>query len=65
MSILFDRFSPYEWDYSEPWKECDEKEYEFNLANCLWHNWGSIMQQGSDLAPRYRVNPWDTQMGPI
>ena len=22
------------------------------LHNCFWHNWGSLMQQGSDIAPK-------------
>ena len=63
LSIFLDRLSPYEWDFSEPWKESDEKEFDMNLHNCFWHNWGSLMQQGSDLAPRYRVlchRPWET-----
>ena len=63
LSIFLDRLSPYEWDFSEPWKESDEKEFDMNLHNCFWHNWGSLMQQGSDLAPRYRVlhhHPWES-----
>ena len=27
-------------------------ENELTLHNCFWHNWGSLMQQGSDIAPK-------------
>merc|ERR1719264_1484339 len=29
-----------------------ELENELTLHNCFWHNWGSLMQQGSDIAPK-------------
>ena len=56
MYAFLNRLSPYEWDYSEPWKKDSDKiEYDMNLPNCLWHNWGSLMQQGSDISPRYMI----------
>ena len=48
------RTTPYEWANPHPCNdEADELEYDMNLHNCLWHNWGSLMQQGSDICPRY------------
>ena len=48
------RTTPYEWTNPHPCNdEADEVEYDMNLHNCLWHNWGSLMQQGSDICPRY------------
>lgn len=50
---VISRLSPYEWVSGHP---CDddpeELENQFSLGNCLWFSLGSIMQQGSDLAPR-------------
>lgn len=50
---VISRLSPYEWVSGHP---CDddpeELENQFSLGNCLWFALGSIMQQGSDLAPR-------------
>ncbi|CAG0899600.1 unnamed protein product, partial [Cyprideis torosa] len=47
------RFTPYEWVNPYPCiEEPDELENELTLSNCLWHNWGSLMQQGSDIAPK-------------
>lgn len=50
---VISRLSPYEWVSAHP---CDddpeELENQFSLGNCLWFSLGSIMQQGSDLAPR-------------
>lgn len=48
------RISPYEWLNDHP---CDEEPEEltntFSIGNCLWFSLGSIMQQGSDLGPKY------------
>ena len=35
--------------------ETEEYEFDMNIMNCLWHNWGSVMEQGSDIAPRYTM----------
>ncbi|XP_015783967.1 glutamate receptor ionotropic, kainate 2 [Tetranychus urticae] len=47
------RISPYEWLNDHP---CDDEPEElttqFSIGNCLWFSLGSIMQQGSDLAPK-------------
>lgn len=48
------RFSPYEWDH--PY-ECDKEsstvlDNQFTLHNSLWFTIGSLMQQGSDIAPK-------------
>ena len=50
-----DRFSPYEWDNPYP---CNDEEVlvnEFSLYNSLWFTIGSLMQQGSDIIPRYII----------
>ena len=52
-SYSFDRLSPFEWENPTPWVESDEVENCCTLHNCFWHNWGSLMQQGSDICPRY------------
>ena len=51
--LNFYRLSPFEWENPTPWTESDEIEYDCTLHNCFWHNWGSLMQQGSDICPRY------------
>ena len=47
------RFSPYEWVNPHP---CNPKteylENTFSLLNSFWFTIGSLMQQGSDIAPR-------------
>jgi len=46
------RFSPYEWDNPYPCiEEPEELENQFSLANSFWFTIGSLMQQGSDVAP--------------
>ena len=50
---LFFRLSPQEWESAHPCEsDPDELENGLNLLNCLWHNIGALMQQGSDLAPK-------------
>ena len=52
-SSLFFRLSPLEWESAHPCEsEPTELENGLNLLNCLWHNIGALMQQGSDLAPK-------------
>ena len=46
------RLSPYEWDNPYPCiEEPEEVENMFSLANSFWFTIGSLMQQGSDVAP--------------
>ena len=47
-----------EWFNPHPCNDpAEELESEFaNLHNCFWHNWGSLMQQGSDICPRYFIH---------
>ena len=53
LSSLFFRVSPQEWESAHPCvSEPSELENGLNLLNCLWHNIGALMQQGSDLAPK-------------
>ena len=53
MKILFFRLTPFEWENPHPCvEEPEELENELTLHNCFWHNWGSLMQQGSDIAPK-------------
>ncbi|CAG0894449.1 unnamed protein product, partial [Darwinula stevensoni] len=51
--FLLARFTPYEWVNPYPCvEEPEELENELTLSNAFWHNWGSLMQQGSDIAPK-------------
>lgn len=46
------RCSPYEWTNPYPCiEEPDHLENQFSLKNSLWFTIGSLMQQGSDIAP--------------
>lgn len=48
------RFSPYEWDNPHPCNDQpDVLENQFSLLNSLWFTIGSLMQQGSDIAPKW------------
>lgn len=51
--VLF-RFSPYEWENPHPCNSeaPDVFENKFSLNNSLWFTIGSLMQQGSDMAPK-------------
>jgi ionotropic kainate glutamate receptor 2 len=50
---LLSRLTPFEWENPHPCvEEPEELENELTLHNCFWHNWGSLMQQGSDIAPK-------------
>nr|CAD7459250.1 unnamed protein product [Timema tahoe] len=45
--------TPYEWNNPHPCNpEPEELENNLSLNNCIWHNLGSLMQQGSDIAPQ-------------
>ncbi|GFR03456.1 glutamate receptor ionotropic, kainate 2 [Trichonephila clavata] len=51
--FLVGRLSPYEWDNPHPCRQDEQVlENSFSLMNSLWFTIGSLMQQGSDLAPR-------------
>ncbi|XP_053396130.1 glutamate receptor ionotropic, kainate 2-like [Mercenaria mercenaria] len=53
MLFLIARFSPYEWENPHPCNnESEEVENQFTVLNCLWFSIGSLMQQGSDIAPK-------------
>ncbi|KAG1662341.1 Glutamate receptor ionotropic, kainate 2 [Nymphon striatum] len=57
--FIIARFSPYEWVSPHPCnQESDVLENQFSLMNSLWFTIGSLMQQGSDLAP----TAWSTRM---
>lgn len=46
------RISPYEWNNPYPCiEDPEELENQFSLKNSLWFTIGSLMQQGSDVAP--------------
>jgi len=58
-SILFivGRFSPYEWENPHPCRRRGQVlENGFSLYNSFWFSMGSLMQQGSDLAPKLAFN---------
>lgn len=47
--------TPGEWESTTPNEDETPEtilEYTLNLANAIWHNVGSLMQQGSDIAPK-------------
>lgn len=53
MLFILARLSPYEWDNPHPCDpENDVLENQFNLSNSFWFTIGSLMQQGSDIAPK-------------
>ena len=66
MSLTFyvlARLSPYEWDNPYPCVEDpDEIENMFNLANSFWFTIGSLMQQGSDVAPMSTSNRYQYRL---
>nr|CAD7443803.1 unnamed protein product [Timema bartmani] len=44
--------SPFEWKITQPNKgQPQVLENNQTFHNCVWHNMGSLMQQGSDIAP--------------
>nr|APZ81409.1 glutamate receptor ionotropic 1 [Adelphocoris lineolatus] len=50
--FIMARISPYEWTNPYPCiEEPTELETQFSLSNSLWFTTGSILQQGSDVAP--------------
>lgn len=54
MLYLLARLSPAEWTNRYPCM--DEPEFyenQFSFRNCFWFTLGSLMQQGSELAPMY------------
>ncbi|XP_067141027.1 glutamate receptor ionotropic, kainate 2-like [Centruroides vittatus] len=51
--FLVGRLSPYEWDNPHPCRQDDQVlENSFSLLNSMWFTIGSLMQQGSDVAPK-------------
>jgi ionotropic kainate glutamate receptor 2 len=52
--FILARFSPVEWENPHPCKrdESTVLENQFTLLNSLWFTIGSLMQQGSDIAPK-------------
>ncbi|XP_013787893.1 glutamate receptor ionotropic, kainate 2-like [Limulus polyphemus] len=53
MLFILARLSPYEWDNPHPCDpDNDVLENQFNLNNSFWFIIGSLMQQGSDIAPK-------------
>ncbi|KZC04141.1 Glutamate receptor 1 [Dufourea novaeangliae] len=52
-SVASALFSPYEWENPHPCNgQSEVLENEFTLMNSLWFTIGSLMQQGSDIAPK-------------
>nr|CAD7445047.1 unnamed protein product [Timema bartmani] len=51
------RFSPYEWHNPHPCDvDNDLVENQFSLANSFWFTIGTLMQQGSDLNPKWAAS---------
>ena len=58
MLFIVGRLSPYEWENPHPCRKDDRVlENGFSLSNSFWFTIGSLMQQGSDLAPKYATIP--------
>jgi len=54
--FVLGRLSPAEWDNPYPCiEEPTELENQFSFANCLWFSIGALLQQGSELAPKYMI----------
>lgn len=53
--IIFPRrWTPYEWNCPHPCRqEADILENQFTILNSMWFTIGSLMQQGSDIMPKY------------
>lgn len=52
--FVIGRFSPQEWNNPYPCiEEAEELSNQFTLKNAFWFAIGSIMQQGSEIAPMY------------
>ncbi|KAL1451885.1 hypothetical protein WDU94_006220 [Cyamophila willieti] len=50
--FIMARISPYEWNNPYPCiQEPEELENQFSVSNSFWFTIGSLMQQGSDIAP--------------
>ncbi|XP_054720355.1 glutamate receptor ionotropic, kainate 2-like isoform X2 [Uloborus diversus] len=50
--FLVGRLSPYEWSNPHPCRQQDQvEENVFSILNSMWFAIGSLMQQGSDIAP--------------
>jgi hypothetical protein len=53
--FILGRLSPDEWDNPYPCiEEPEVLENQFSLANSLWFTIGALLQQGSELAPKYK-----------
>jgi hypothetical protein len=51
------RFSPYEWQVKEEGGKEPFATNTFSISNTLWFSLGALMQQGSDISPRYSAPP--------
>lgn len=52
--FILGRISPSEWDNPYPCiEEPTELENQFSLRNSLWFTIGALLQQGSEIAPKY------------
>lgn len=47
------RFSPYEWKVSQTGDKDPTATNAFTISNTLWFSLGALMQQGSDISPRF------------
>lgn len=52
--FILGRLSPTEWDNPYPCiDEPEELENQFTLNNSIWFTTGALLQQGSEIAPKY------------
>lgn len=52
--LILGRLSPKEWDNPYPCiEEPEELENQFTLGNSIWFTTGALLQQGSEIGPKY------------
>jgi len=54
--FILGRLSPSEWDNPYPCiEEPEELENQFTIGNSIWFTTGALLQQGSEIGPKYEV----------
>lgn len=56
--FVMGRLSPAEWDNPYPCiEEPEVLENQFSFRNSVWFSIGALLQQGSEIAPKYKTHP--------
>jgi len=57
--FILGRLSPSEWDNPYPCiEEPEELENQFTIGNSIWFTTGALLQQGSEIGPKYEVSSY-------